>query len=96
MLSLSEIKNKLRENKKYFEDKYSVSKIGIFGSYARNEANADSDIDILVDFDNPIGLEFVTFADELEHLLKTRVDLVSLNAIQPKLIPYVNEELIYV
>ncbi len=96
MLSLSEIKNKLQENKKYFEDKYSVSKMGIFGSYARNEANADSDIDILVDFDNPIGLEFVTFADDLEQLLNTRVDLVSLNAVQPNLIPYVNEELIYV
>jgi hypothetical protein len=96
MLSLNEIKSKLEANKEYFKNKYSVTKIGIFGSYARNEASSNSDIDILVDFGNPIGLEFVTLAEELEKLLMTRVDLVSIHAVQPKLIPYVNKELIYV
>jgi uncharacterized protein len=96
MSSLNEIKNILSANKEYFINKYSVKNIGIFGSYARNEANPDSDIDILIDFEKPIGLEFVTLADELENLLNTKVDLVSVNAIQPKMMTYLKEELIYV
>lgn len=96
MLTLNEIKNKLSVNKDYFKNKYSIKNLGIFGSYARNEANTDSDIDILVDFEKPIGLEFVILADELEHLLNTKVDLVSINAVQPNMINYVLEELIYV
>ena len=66
------------------------------GPDARNEAKSNSDLDILVDFNRPIGLDFVLLAEDLEEILKTKVDLVSVNAIQPKIFKYVKEELIYV
>jgi uncharacterized protein len=96
MKSLSELKEILLKNKEYLIQKYFIKEIGIFGSYARNEAKSNSDLDILVDFNRPIGLDFVLLADDLEEILKTKVDLVSVNAIQPKIFKYVKEELIYV
>ena len=73
-----------------------IKEIGIFGSYTRGDNNEDSDIDILVEFENPIGLEFVDLAYELEELLNHKIDLVSKKAIKSRLINYINEDLIYV
>jgi len=77
-------------------NKYNIDNIGIFGSYARGTASENSDLDILVGFKKPNGLGFVTLAEELESLLKVKVDLVSVNAIKPKMMNYVKESLIYV
>ncbi|MDO5523351.1 MAG: nucleotidyltransferase domain-containing protein [Bacteroidia bacterium] len=55
----------------------------LFGSYVRGEANADSDVDILVDLDysQPIGLEFVQMKLDLQDILSKNVDLVSSRAL---------------
>jgi uncharacterized protein len=55
-----------------------------------------SDVDILVEFDRPIGLAFVQLADELEELLDAKVDLVSHRAIQPRMMKHIEPDLIYV
>ncbi|OFX52757.1 MAG: nucleotidyltransferase [Bacteroidetes bacterium GWB2_41_8] len=85
MLSKSEIESKLRNLKPILSDKYSVIRIGYFGSYSRNEQTEKSDIDILVEFSKPIGWAFFDLQEMLENELKTKVDLVSNKAIKEQL-----------
>jgi predicted nucleotidyltransferase len=96
MASYEPIKTILLENKSYLEKKYHVSKIAIFGSFARGESEPDSDIDILVEFSSPIGLDFVTLADELESMLQHKIDLVPANAVKPKMMQHIREDIVYV
>lgn len=96
MNNLNQILNIISKNKEELKRKYNISRIGIFGSFSRNEATKESDVDILVEFSEPIGLDFVLLADELELLLGNKVDLVSSKAVKPKLKKYIEEELIYV
>jgi len=78
------------------EKQFAVSELGLFGSYVRNEQNDQSDLDILVDFKNPIGIEFVDLAELLEKELDLKVDLVSRNGIKPKYFSAIQQEIIYV
>jgi predicted nucleotidyltransferase len=96
MASYEPIKDVLQKNKSYLSKKYHISRIGIFGSYARGDAVEGSDIDILVDLQSPIGLDFVTLAEELESMLRHRVDLVSSNAIKPKMMHHIRKDIVYV
>jgi len=65
-------------NKNYlsFQQKYKVKEICIIGSYARGEQTKESDIDIMVNFKEPIGWEVVDLRDDLEKLLGIKVDLI--------------------
>ena len=95
-MTLEEITNILSEQKINLKNKFKVSVIAIFGSYSRGEQNIHSDIDIMVDFEEPIGIEFIDLADTLENVLHNKVDLVSKKSIKPKLMNLINKELIYV
>ncbi len=64
--------------------KYNLTSIGVFGSFSRDDFNDDSDIDILIEYDSPMGIEFIDLAYELEKLLNRPVDLVSRKGIKPK------------
>jgi predicted nucleotidyltransferase len=65
---------------------FGVCSLDLFGSGARNEARADSDVDLLVDFERPIGLfHFFRVQRRLEELLGARVDLVMRDAVKPQL-----------
>lgn len=64
--------------------RYSVRRAGIFGSSARGEIHATSDIDILVDLDKSVNLfDFVGLKQELEEALGRKVDLVEYDRIKP-------------
>jgi predicted nucleotidyltransferase len=65
--------------------KNKIKRAGIFGSYARGEQKKNSDIDILIKLSKPLGFGFVGIKFELEDALKKKVDLVTYNAIHPKL-----------
>lgn len=67
----------LRENMPALNASYGVSRIGLFGSFARDEATPESDIDLLVTFDRPIGLRFIELVDHLEMLLGRKVDVLT-------------------
>jgi len=86
----------LAREKRDLATQYKVQRLALFGSYARNEQRQDSDVDILVDVDPSIGLEFVTLADRIEKLLGLRVELVSLGAIKPRYLKAIEQDLIYV
>ena len=98
MKKLEEIKEILRKHKKELRERFGVKEIGIFGSYVRNEQTESSDVDILVEFERPIGWEIVDLKEYLEKILGIKVDLVSKGGIvrRPLLWKYVKEEVIYV
>lgn len=97
-MTLDGIKEALKRRYDYLKERFGVKEIGIFGSYVRKEQEESSDIDILVEFkdgyrtfDNYMDLKFY-----LEELLGLRVDLVSKDALKPRLRPYILEEIVYV
>ncbi|MBS1756835.1 MAG: nucleotidyltransferase family protein [Bacteroidetes bacterium] len=97
MSHLAEIQKALLNIKPILADKYNVSTIGLFGSIVRDDyASASSDIDILVDFTKPIGIEFIDLADFIERALLKKVDLVSKNGIKNKYFTQIEQEIVYV
>ncbi|HZF11613.1 MAG TPA: nucleotidyltransferase domain-containing protein [Thermoanaerobaculia bacterium] len=84
----------LREQHALLSRRYPIRRLALFGSWARGDARADSDVDVLVDVDPSIGLRFVELGDELEKALGRRVDLVSRRAIKPSLWKQIEPELI--
>ena len=96
MSYLSTIQEKLRQVKQQLADKYHVNSIGLFGSIVRTDFKPESDIDIMVDFSQPIGIEFIDLADELEKLLDRKVDLVSKAGIRPQYYKAIESDIRYV
>ncbi|MEA2104909.1 MAG: nucleotidyltransferase family protein [Candidatus Cloacimonadota bacterium] len=96
MRQLDEIKKIIKSNNSELKNKYLVKNIAIFGSYARNEQRENSDIDILVEFREPVGLLFVHLADYLEEILEKKVDLLTSDAIKLNRKKYIMEDLTYV
>ena len=96
MKDLSNIVKLLKANKSRLKNKYHLKSIEIFGSIARGDFTNDSDIDILVEFEKPIGIEFIDLADELEEILQHKVDLVSKNGIKPKYYREIEKDLTHV
>ncbi len=86
----------LRAHKAELQEKYPISRLGVFGSYARGEATEKSDIDILVDITGPMGLSFVAMAEEIEKLLGKKTDVVPHRSIKPAYLPFVEKDIIYV
>jgi len=67
-------------------DKFGVRSIAVFGSFARNRARRDSDVDILVEFSQPVGLfEFARLKLYLEKVLGREVDLVTPEALREEM-----------
>ncbi len=81
--------------KNYLEEKYFVKKIGLFGSYARNEQHEHSDIDLIVEFSHPIGIEFVSLANEIENEFQTKIDLISIKSINKHYMSELENEIVY-
>jgi len=96
MTALSSIKQILAQLKPELTQKYFVNSIGLFGSIVRDDFTDKSDIDIIVDFSKPIGIEFIDLANYIESKLNKKVDLVSKNGVKPKYFHQIESEIIYV
>jgi hypothetical protein len=94
MLTREEIVARLRREREMLSSRYPIRRLALFGSWARGEARADSDVDVLVEVDSSIGLRFVDLAADLERAMGRRVDLVSRRAIKPSLWALIEPELI--
>ena len=76
----------LRQHFPEIKKKYSVSYLGIFGSYVRGEQTSESDLDLLVEFEEKPGLfEYIELEDYLSDLLGVKVDLVMKSALKPNI-----------
>lgn len=96
MNPLETIVMNLKAIKPELSAKYNVDTIGLFGSVTRNDFTDTSDIDIIVDFSKPIGIEFVDLAEYLELRMQRKVDLVSKNGIKPNFFKLIQNEILYV
>jgi uncharacterized protein len=95
-MTKEDIKRVLLNNKKILK-KYKVNKIGIFGSFATGRTKKKSDVDLLVEFDDMIDLfDFVHLNDEIQQILKSKVDLVTSDTIKPYIKPKILKEVEWV
>lgn len=84
MKSIEEIKEILRNHRTKPEEEFKVKGIAIFGSFAEGRQNEESDVDILVEFKEPVGFLFFHLADFLEEILGLKVDLATPDSIKPE------------
>lgn len=94
MKSREQIIQSLRQIKLDLDPKYKLTRMALFGSYARGDQTENSDVDILVKVDPSIGLEFVTLANQIEKAMGLPVDVVTEGAIKPRYLQAIQAELI--
>lgn len=85
----------LKQNRERLYKKYNVISMALFGSFARDEANNNSDIDILVDIE-PSFENLYNLKGELEDIFETKVDLVTKNALRSFIKQEIDKDIIYV
>ena len=85
MTTQSDILNKLKELKPILKKEYGVKELGIFGSFSDNTFSEESDIDILVELEKPIGWKFFSLELFLENIFGRKIDLVTKNAIKEQI-----------
>jgi uncharacterized protein len=100
MLEKNKIIQLLQERHAYLAKEFGVSKIGLFGSYAKGKANANSDIDLVIEFEQPIGFRFFELVEYLENLLGQKVDVLTPAGIQniriEQVAKNISESIVYV
>jgi predicted nucleotidyltransferase len=90
-----QIEEIIKSQKQYLEEHFYVKKIGLFGSFVRSEQHEDSDIDMLVEFNRPVGFEFIRLKFYLESILDRKVDLVTEDALKPLIKDHILSEVQY-
>jgi len=78
----NEIIRLIKENFHVLASEYGVSRIGIFGSAAKETMTEDSDLDIVVEFSRPIGFKFIHLVEYLETLFGKKVDVITKDGIE--------------
>jgi len=96
MSNLKKITETIQQTKPFLEKEFGVSRIAIFGSYAQNKQTPQSDLDLLVEFNRPIGLKFVELSDQLDKKLGVKIHLVSQRALKDNFKKIIEPDLIYV
>jgi len=76
--------------------RYPIEELALFGSQLRSDAQINSDVDLLISFNGPIGIEFIDLADELEKALNKKVDLITKESLKPRQWEYLKNKLMYV
>jgi predicted nucleotidyltransferase len=95
MITLAEIKRSIHNHKGELRENYGVKDIGIFGSYVRDEQAENSDVDILVELEKPMGFfKFLELEEYLSNIIGLKVDLVTRKALKPVIGKYILEELV--
>lgn len=96
MTNSSTISATLATQREHLFSKYPLKSLAIFGSVSRGDNRPDSDVDIMVEFSKPVGMEFLDLAFELEDLLGCKVDLVTRNGVKDRYFKYIEPDLKYV
>lgn len=96
MSARNEIVEILRASLPELRSRFPIRSMALFGSVSRGEDGPDSDVDVLVEFDGPVGMRFIHLAHELARLLGRKVDLVSRGGIKPRYYQAIQPDLIHV
>ena len=94
MRTVQEIRDILKAAMPELAREFHVTRLAVFGSYARGQQSEGSDVDIMVEVDPSIGLRFVDLAERIESLLGVRADVVSRRAITPRHWALIQHELV--
>lgn len=96
-VNIDTVRDKFQQNLKVLKNIYKVKSIGVFGSVARGDNNPKSDIDVLVEFSEPISMfRFIDLEEHLGKLTGRKVDLVTKKALKPAISKEILREVIYV
>jgi uncharacterized protein len=86
MKTLDDFKQILSQNKMLLREQYRVTRLGIFGSYARGEQTPESDLDILIEYEQaPTLFQLVELRNYLSEQVGLKVDLVTKNGLKPRI-----------
>jgi predicted nucleotidyltransferase len=97
MRDSEKIQADLADYKTKLQKEYPISALGVFGSYARNEQNPESDLDVLVEFEGPVTLfDLVRLENELTRGLGVDVDLITRDSLKPRIEAQVADDIVYV
>lgn len=96
MISKADILKKLSDLKPILHRDYAVKEIGLFGSFSDDSYTDDSDIDLLVEFERPIGWKYFSLEIYLENIFGRKIDLVTKNALKEQIKDRILKEVQYV
>ncbi len=96
MLNKENIISKIRELKPYLRDEFAVNSVGLFGSFSEELQNENSDIDLLIGLDKPIGWKIYTLEIFLEKTFNRKIDIVTQNALREPLKDAILKQVQYV
>jgi predicted nucleotidyltransferase len=94
MLTKENILSKIKKNYPHLATEYGIKQIGLFGSFVNGDPTNKSDIDLIIEFEQPIGLRFIELAEYLEHLLGRKVDILTRTGIQGIRIPGIADKIL--
>jgi predicted nucleotidyltransferase len=95
MKSVEDIKEIIQQHRDDLQMQFGVAEIGLFGSYVRGEQAENSDVDIPVEFEKPVGFfKFLELEEYLEKLIDLKVDLVTKKALKPTIGSYILDEFV--
>jgi len=95
-MDANEIISKLQRLKPQMQQEYAVKTVGLFGSFADGTYTDTSDVDILVEFEQPVGWKFFKLENYLEKELHRKIDLVTVNALKEQYKPFVLSHIQYI
>lgn len=96
MATRNEILTTLKELKPILYKEYAVKEIGLFGSFSEDSNTEESDIDILVELEKPIGWKFFSLEIYLEKIFGRKIDLVTKNALKEQIKDRILQQVNYV
>ncbi len=96
MITKNSVLAKLRELKPFLYKEFAVKEIGLFGSFSDGSFSEESDIDILVELENPIGWKYFSLEIYLEKIFNRKIDLVTKNALKRQLKDTILKQVKYV
>lgn len=96
MISKADILKKLSDLKPILHRDYAVKEIGLFGSFSDDSYTDDSDIDLLVEFERPIGWKYFSLEIYLENIFGRKIDLVTKNALKEQIKDRILQQVKYV
>ncbi len=84
---------KIKMQYPYLISEYGIKKIGLFGSYSKDKQTENSDIDIIAEFEKPIGLKFIEFTEYLENILGRKTDVLTPEGVKGITVKRISEDI---
>ena len=96
-MNRDQVLSELRRHRQEIDQRFAIKRLSVFGSAARDELRDDSDIDVLVEFKSKATFDgYMDLKFYLETLLGRKVDLVTHDAVKPRMRPMIEQEAIHV